>query len=297
MLDHLVDHSARFRALLGDLFVLDDNPLAALIGPDRSLGGRIDQHVFNNDDWTAEQLFDELGAIDASDRRFTLLLEGMVSSETIPDEPAQRDLVAAINPPLAGAGLQLRETGAVEGYPVFTVVGTRSHTGRPKNLIFASPVKPDLRLSDAIDNDIEIVSNADEVLVYDRPIGADGLRWRDLQDWWRDTHTLDSEEQAKADLYRRLRHSLPINSPPTAPVRPLPRHPPRQRARPPRPAAGGLAALGSPDRPAARRRRPAASAHGLPAAGPRRRPHRARGRRANPLRSRRPPTQRRTRAP
>ncbi|MEV4708701.1 hypothetical protein [Actinoplanes sp. NPDC049316] len=99
-LAHLVDHSARFRGLLDHLFVLDDTPLAALVGRDRSLGGRIDQHVFNNDDWTAEKLFDELGAIDASDRRFALLLEGMVSSETIPDEQAQRDVVAAINPPL-----------------------------------------------------------------------------------------------------------------------------------------------------------------------------------------------------
>ncbi|WP_045740383.1 hypothetical protein [Actinoplanes rectilineatus] len=213
-LTHLVDHPARFRGLLANLFVLDDIPLAALVGRDRSLGGRIDQHVFNNDDWTPDQLFDELGAIDASDRRFALLLEGMVSSETIPDEQAQRDLVAAINPPLADAGLELRETGTIEGYPVFTLLKARSRTGRPKNLIFASPVKPDLRLSDAIDNDIEIVSNADAVLVYDRPIGADGVRWRDLQVWWRDTRATDTDEQAKIDLYRRLRQSLPGSSPP-----------------------------------------------------------------------------------
>ena len=41
---------------------------------------------------------------------------------------------------------------------------------RPKNLIFASPGKPDLRFRDAVDNDIEIVTGRKEVLVYDEPI-------------------------------------------------------------------------------------------------------------------------------
>jgi hypothetical protein len=63
---------------------------------------------------------------------------------------------------------------------------------RPKNLIFASPDKPDLRFRDALDNDVEIVTNADKVLVYDRPIGNDGLRWRDLQQWWADTEQMMS---------------------------------------------------------------------------------------------------------
>lgn len=48
----------------------------------------------------------------------------------------------------------------------------------------------------------------------DRPIGADGVRWRDLQAWWRDTRATDSDEQAKTDLYRRLRQRLPDSSPP-----------------------------------------------------------------------------------
>jgi hypothetical protein len=125
-----------------------------------------------------------------------------------------RCLVARINPRLAAAGLELRETGVADGYPVFALVATRSRAGRPKNLVFASPVKPDLRLSDAINNEIEIVSNVDKVLVYDRPIGAEGIRWRDLQEWWKATRRLGSDEEAKTQLYRRLRQSLPANSPP-----------------------------------------------------------------------------------
>jgi very-short-patch-repair endonuclease len=228
--DDLLNHYQRFRALLGALFVLNDDPFADFIRADafadfihadHSLGARIDQHVQRNPDWTVEETFDALGAFNAADRRFALLLEGIVSGETVPDEDAQRRLVVAINPPLAAAGLELRETGTADGYPVFQVVASRSRAGRPKNLIFASPLKPDLRLSDAIDNDIEIVSNdveivsnAEHVLVYDRRISADGIRWRDLQAWWKATRGLGSDEQAKAQLYRRLRQSRPANSPP-----------------------------------------------------------------------------------
>jgi very-short-patch-repair endonuclease len=86
--------------------------------------------------------------------------------------------------------------------------------GRPKNLIFASAVKPDLRFRDAVNNDIEIVTNADKVLVYDRPIGAEGLRWSDLQLWWSETKGIANDKDAKETLYRRLLECLPTNSPP-----------------------------------------------------------------------------------
>jgi very-short-patch-repair endonuclease len=65
-----------------------------------------------------------------------------------------------------------------------------------------------------VNNDIEIVTNADKVLVYERQISFDeGLRWRDLQGWWADLKCL-TEEEAKRTLYKRLLHSLPSNSPP-----------------------------------------------------------------------------------
>jgi hypothetical protein len=88
-----------------------------------------------------------------------------------------------------------------------------ARTRRPKNLIFASRAKPDIRFTDAIDNDIEIAGNADKVLVYDRPIGGDGIRWRDLQAWWMDSQQLADEAEAKKSLYQRLIRSLPGNSP------------------------------------------------------------------------------------
>lgn len=63
-----------------------------------------------------------------------------------------------------------------------------------------------------MNNDIEIVSDAGAVLVYDRPISGNGLRWRDFQDWWADKYRFTGEE-AKRTLYKRLLDSLPTSSP------------------------------------------------------------------------------------
>lgn len=113
--------------------------------------------------------------------------------------------------------VELRETDFENGYPVFSLVSLHSAAKRgPKNLIFASPDKPDLRFKDALDNDIEIVTNTDKVLVYDRPIGNEGLHWSDLQQWWGETKQITDDTKAKHSLYRRLKACLPHNSPPQA---------------------------------------------------------------------------------
>ena len=59
--------------------------------------------------------------------------------------------------------------------------------GPTKNLIFAANgPKPQIVLRDAMNNDIEIVEDAEHCLVYDRPIPAEGLRFSHLIRWWRD---------------------------------------------------------------------------------------------------------------
>jgi len=205
-----------FDDLLARLWVLDDDPMGWVVGVDRSLRASISQHVHRNPgDWSVEELFDKLGALEASDRRFGLFLEGLASSDVRPDEAAQRRFVHIVNGSLCGCGIEMRENDMEDGYPVFTIVLTHAAAaGRPKNLIFASSVKPDLRIRDALNNDIEIVTNADRVLVYDRPISVAGLRWHDLQSWWSETNGIPDDESSKKSLYRRLRDSLPKNSPP-----------------------------------------------------------------------------------
>lgn len=215
--DDLFHDSRRFDALISSLFDVDDDPLAHILGKSaQTLRARVDRHVFRNPgDWSAEQLFDALGAFECSSPRFARLLEGMASAEVRPDEQEQRRFVERVNGALRPAALELRETGNDGGYPSFTVVSAKSGTlGRPKNLIFASSVKPDLRFSDAVSNSVEVVTNAERVLIYDRPIGVEGLRWSDLQAWWAEREGHTDEDRAKKTLFARLRECLPKNSPP-----------------------------------------------------------------------------------
>ncbi|MGP9728492.1 hypothetical protein ACT3UD_14500 [Glutamicibacter sp. 287] len=81
-----------------------------------------------------------------------------------------------------------------------------------KNLIFAANgPKPDLVIRDAVSNDIEIVRNGEFCLIYDQPVPADGLKFRQLIQWWRKREGLpDSvlERDAGINLHQRLRASI-----------------------------------------------------------------------------------------
>ncbi len=143
-----------------------------------------------------------LGAFEAGDARFARFLEATVSADVLLDEGAQRLLVDTINEHVRSAGIELRETGTEGGYPRFTMVSTGlAENRKPKNIIFASLTKPDIRFESAMDNDIEIVGDPENQLVYDRAIPDHGLRRRDLQSWWQDTREIADEAEAKATLY------------------------------------------------------------------------------------------------
>ncbi|MDX2576678.1 hypothetical protein PV332_14490 [Streptomyces scabiei] len=218
-LTELVQHHDRFMRLL-DRFWITEEPgpsLDDLLNGRRpvTLRDRIERHVFRNQgDWSAEDLFDNLGAFEAGDARFARFLEGLVSADVLLDEHLQKTTVQTINGHLRAAGIELRQTGNDGGYPLFTMVSTGLHGNRrPKNIIFASFAKPDIRFRSSVDNDIEIVGgHPDNTLVYDREIPAEGLRWRDLHAWWQDTRKFSSEIDARKDLYQRLLKSLPENS-------------------------------------------------------------------------------------
>ncbi|MEU3916994.1 hypothetical protein [Streptomyces sp. NPDC029004] len=216
-LDDYVRHPDRFLRVLDSLWVLDDDPLSGWGGPDKSLRAHVTRHVIRNDDWDTEYLFDRLGCFEAQHPRFARFLEALAAPSTIPDERAQRHFVELANVHLQRVGAQLQVVGEEEGYPLFELVKIgEGPSRRPRQVIFATLVKPDIRVSSVLDGDLEVIEQAeraDEVLVYDRVIGNDGLRWRDLVNWWQEKRGITDSEHARSSLFERMRASLPKESP------------------------------------------------------------------------------------
>ncbi len=288
----LFRHFPSFEQLLRDVFVIDDgiDQLfgAFLSGRNEGVVGYVQRHfVRNPEDADVEELFNKLNALDLPHRRFGMFLEGLVCADVQVDVEAQERLVSLINPVLQSCGAELRQMGEDGGYPTFVLVGSGSPRGRPKNIIFASQRKPDIRFRDAVNNDIEIASNADDVLVYDRPLTAEGLRWADLQKWWAEETSQPDADQAKRSLYKRLKMSLPASSPPPAStVSKFLQGIRCGDSRTSRASSRGLAALGFQDRLSARCAGIAKSPHGLLDADAWRRSRSYRSRREAALRGR-----------
>lgn len=81
-------------------------------------------------------------------------------------------------------------------------------SGEIKNIIFAANgYKPDLVLTDAIHNTIDIAANAEFCLVYDKPVTSKGLLWSDLIVWWEENN-LCWDDEGEQELYDRLKDSL-----------------------------------------------------------------------------------------
>lgn len=177
----------------------------------------IQQHYIRNpEDWSNEDLLTHCGAMSCSQTRFYSLLEKVLDPMARRDAE-QYELAEALTLALKRDGFIVQQVAAQSGYPVFGVTRVQAGVAGPmKNVIFASVgAKPELVFRDAVNNDVEIVRNADKVLVYDRPLPTSGmLLWRDLQSWWQETHGIEDAAAAKEQLYRRLLQSVrATNSP------------------------------------------------------------------------------------
>jgi hypothetical protein len=107
-------------------------------------------------------------------------------ADPLEDYPTKRTLIGAFIsgrslPGLAELAERIIETlgpdPTLEGLVTRYRDGGGGVAGPVKNLIFAADgPKPELVLRDAINNQIEIVANAEHCVVYDRPVAADGPR-------------------------------------------------------------------------------------------------------------------------
>lgn len=212
-LDSVFGSWDQMKALLHAVFAFQGT-LSQIFGQGESEIEWIDRHfVRNPQDADVEALFEKLGVFTLSDHRFKCFLEGLVSADVQVDAAAQERIVAVCNGVLRAGGSELRQVDLQHGYPVYALMSLRSVHARPKTLIFASPEKPDIRMRDVLNNDVEVLSDPSMVLIYDRAIN-DGLSWGELQSWWADREGIENSRLAKEGLYTRLQSSLPSNSPP-----------------------------------------------------------------------------------
>ncbi len=173
--------------------------------------GDVWQHMINNNDWEISDLFGSfLKLYEGPDEVFFRFLESVVHPLTRLGEE-QNKYVQLINKHLSNDGYKLQVNDTVSGHEIYRVIRTQGGVaGNAKNLIFASNgPKPELVLSDTINNDIRITRNAEFCLVYDQPIPQTGLRWTDLVSWWakqkgEENFSIDTER----NLFARLRASL-----------------------------------------------------------------------------------------
>ena len=91
--------------------------------------------------------------------------------------------------------------------------GLRGLRGELRNLVFGATYKPEIVLRDVASGTIEITKNKEHCLLYDRPVGAPGLTWGELVDWWKhqDGNYALSAQELHARLHKRL--AISLNSP------------------------------------------------------------------------------------
>lgn len=165
---------------------------------------------------TTGYLLAEYGLDEIPHRRFVAVLEGILHPTANRGE-VQTRIATDLNRFLVRDGFEARPVGIEGGYPLYRIVRIEAGVaGAMKNLIFATiGEKPEIIIRDALNNDVEIVKNADQVLIYDCPLPANGLlRWSDLEDWWMKRHDVSNRKTAKEQLYLRLQRSVQLSGSP-----------------------------------------------------------------------------------
>lgn len=173
--------------------------------------GDIWQHMINNSDWDEKYLYEDyLELITATDEILIRFLE-LVVHPLVRDQLELKEYIETLNSHLIKDGFEFVPTDNLSGYTVFTINKSGGRVkGRAKNLVFAAlGAKPDIIISDSINNDIKIVNNQSNCLIYDYPISNSGLSWLEMVQWWADTNGIDKiNREIEVNLYKRLISSM-----------------------------------------------------------------------------------------
>jgi very-short-patch-repair endonuclease len=192
-------------------------PLEEMPSADRrydTAGRDIFQHrVLNPFDWPDDWIFtDERFGLADNDEALLAFLVEILHPEVRTDLAEVEQLRNFLNGVLVHDRYEIVQVDAISGAPIFDyrLIGSGVR-GSMKNLIFAAVgSKPGIVLDDAVNNDLRIVRNEQNCLVYDRPLAAHGLTWAELTDWWADQQGIAGAPPREVfmNLCQRLDQSL-----------------------------------------------------------------------------------------
>lgn len=154
-----------------------------------------------------ELLIEDLHIKYISDEDFKQFLERLTNPE-VREGVDQKRYVESINKIIKNDGYELQVDEIISDLPKYKVIQISKVKSELKNLIFASiGKKPDIVIDDSIANDLKILGDMDDCLLYNFVYRADGLRWNELVEWWKKERLL-SDDKAEKNLYVRLHKSL-----------------------------------------------------------------------------------------
>ncbi|MFR1809331.1 MAG: hypothetical protein ACLSWV_10325 [Pygmaiobacter massiliensis] len=104
--------------------------------------------------------------------------------------------VDVINRYLEHDGYKLVVKDTIGDKQFYQCVSTKAGVqGSVKNIIFAAKYKPEIVFDDALNNDIRITKNANQCLIYDRPIPQNGLMWSELVEWYAEENVIEDNQE------------------------------------------------------------------------------------------------------
>lgn len=191
----IVDAIIAMGSLTGDK---QYHEFAKIVCPSLSEGqiSEIARHMDCFEDWPESYLIDTIiDYLALTDEQFMFFLEQYVNpnihhwqgnaQDSRQEEIHNSKLVTIINQYLEHDGYHLIIKDTIGDKDFYQCVSTRTGVqGHVKNIIFAAKYKPEIVFDDALNNDIRITKNANQCLIYNRPIPQNGLTWNELVEWY-----------------------------------------------------------------------------------------------------------------
>lgn len=180
----------------------------------------IARHMDRFSDWPDSYLLDNvIGYLTLTDEEFILFLTQYVNPNlhhikvnedgNVEDIP-NTELVELINRYLEHDSYKLIVKDAIGDKKFYQCVSTRTGVqGAVKNIIFAAKYKPEIVFDDALNNDIRIIKNADQCLIYNKAIPQNGLMWSELVKWYAAEFGIDENQEVA--LLKRLCNCLDVS--------------------------------------------------------------------------------------